>query len=133
VTAEVAKIKNAKIVLRNDTIANWEESTLILAKGEPAISFDEEGVAKLKIGDGKSIWSQLPFITSNAEGGDIVIPEDIQEQMDALNALVSGFDTRIQNAEADVGAAVLAAESADANVEELRIEMAAFATEQNAA
>ena len=133
VTAEVAKIKNAKIVLRNDTIANWEESTLILEKGEPAIGFDEEGAAKLKIGDGESTWNQLPYVISQAEGGDVVIPEDIQEQMDALNALVGGFDTRIQNAEADVGAAVLAAESADANVEELRLEMATFAAEQNTA
>ena len=77
VTAEVAKIKNAKIVLRNDAIANWEESSLVLVKGEPAIGFDEEGAAKLKIGDGVSTWSQLPYVVSEAEGGDIVIPEDI--------------------------------------------------------
>lgn len=133
VTAEVAKIKSAKIVLRNDAIANWEGSTLILAKGEPAIGFDEEGAAKLKIGDGKSTWSQLPYVISKAEGGDIVIPEDIQEQMDALNALVNSFDTRIQNAEADVGAAVLTAEAAEAGVEELRQEMTAFSEAQSAA
>ena len=77
VTAEVAKIKKAKIVLRNDTIINWEESTLILAKGEPAVGFDEEGAAKLKIGDGESTWSELPYVAANGEGGDIVIPEDI--------------------------------------------------------
>ena len=133
VTAEVAKIKSAKIVLRNDTITNWEDSTLILTKGEPAIGFDEEGAAKLKIGDGESTWNQLPYVISKAEGGDVVIPEDIQEQMDALNALVSGFDTRIQNAEADVGAAVLSAEAAEAGVEELRQEMTAFSEAQSAA
>ena len=133
VTAEVAKIKNAKIVLRNDTVANWEDSTLILAKGEPAIGFDEEGAAKLKIGDGESIWSQLPYVISKAEGGDVVIPDGLQEQMDALNALVNSFDTRIQNAEADVGAAVLTAEAAETGVEELRQEMAAFSEAQNAA
>ena len=133
VTAEVAKIKSAKIVLRNDTIANWEGSTLILAKGEPAISFDEEGAAKLKIGDGESTWNQLPYVISKAEGGEVVIPEDIQEQMDALNALVNSFDTRIQNAEADVGAAVLTAEAAEAGVEELRQEMTAFSEAQSAA
>ena len=133
VTAEVAKIKSAKIVLRNDTIANWEQSTLILAKGEPAIGFDEEGAAKLKIGDGESTWNQLPYVISKAEGGDVVIPEDIQEQMDALNALVNSFDTRIQNTETDVGAAVLTAEAAETGVEELRQEMTAFSEAQNAA
>ena len=132
-TAEVAKIKNAKIVLRNDTVANWKNSALILAKGEPAIGFDEEGAAKLKIGDGESTWNQLPYVISKAEGGDIVIPEDIQEQMDALNALVSSFDTRIQNAETDVGAAVLTAEAAEAGVEELRQEMVTFSEVQSAA
>ena len=53
--------------------------------------------------------------------------------MDALNALVSGFDTRIQNATADVGAAVLTAEAAEAGVEELRQEMTAFSEAQSAA
>ena len=133
VTAEVAKIKNAKIVFRNDTIVNWEESTLILAKGEPAVGFDEEGAAKLKIGDGVSTWSELPYVAANDEGGDIVIPEDIQEQMDALNALVNTFDTRIQNTETDVSTAVLTSEAAAAGIEELRQEMAAFSETQNAA
>ena len=133
VTAEIAKIKNAKIVLRNDTTENWVTENTVLLKGEPAIEFDEEGAAKLKIGDGESTWNELPYVTSTAEGGDIVIPEDIQEQMNALNALVNSFDTRIINAEADVGAAVLTAEAAEAGVEELRQEMAAFAEAQGTA
>ena len=53
--------------------------------------------------------------------------------MDALNTLVNSFDTRIQNASADVGAAVLTAEAAEAGVEELRQEMTAFSEAQSAA
>ena len=53
--------------------------------------------------------------------------------MDALNALVNTFDTRIQNTETDVSTAVLTSEAAAASVEELRQEMAAFSETQNAA
>ena len=53
--------------------------------------------------------------------------------MDALNALVNTFDTRIQNTETDVSTAVLTSEAAAANIEELRQEMAAFSETQNAA
>ena len=65
VTAEVAKIKTMKIVLRNDNSENWaevEESTILL-KGEPAIEFTADGETKLKIGDGVNVWKDLPYIS----------------------------------------------------------------------
>lgn len=64
-TAEVAKIKTMKIVLRNDNTENWaevEESTILL-KGEPAIEFTADGETKLKIGDGVNVWKDLPYIS----------------------------------------------------------------------
>ena len=139
VTAEVAKIKTAKIILRNDSTENWAAvaDTVILAEGEPAIEFDENNNAKLKIGDGLRVWKDLPYLAAESDnpegGGEVVIPDDIQEQMDALTNLVNGFDIRIQNAESSANAAVLASEEIRGIVDQLLADVAASAEAQNAA
>ena len=123
VTAEVANMKIAKIVLRNDSADNWATvaETAILLKGEPAIEFTNEGAVKLKIGDGITPWKTLPYFPTNNE-----VPENLQEQMEALTALVETFDTRISNTEIDVETAILTSESTAKMVEELQKEFAAF-------
>ena len=65
VTTEVANMKNAKIVLRNDITKEWTEveDTVILLKGEPAIEFTPNGETKMKIGDGVSTWKELSYIS----------------------------------------------------------------------
>ena len=130
VTAEVVKIKNARIVLRNDISENWAlvANTSILLKGEPAIEFDEENNAKLKIGDGIKTWAELPYFGSG--NSDVVLPDDILTQFEELSQTVGGFDIRIQNTESGVVAAVTASEEALALVGALREEVAAKALEQ---
>ena len=75
------KILNTRILLKYDTLANWEASTGILRAGEVAIATVPEGstgkevgsVATpqvlVKVGDGKSTFKQLPYITAKA--GDV--------------------------------------------------------------
>jgi hypothetical protein len=124
-------VKNAKIILRNDTSLNWasEEDNILLQRGEPAIEFDENNIAKLKIGDGQRTWNELPYLiteSGNTEGGgEVVIPDNIQEQMNALTELVNSFDTRIQNAESSANAAVLASEEIRGIVDQLLADVAA--------
>ncbi len=61
-----------KILLRNDILENWEVSSLILERGEPAVVLDAENkTAKIKIGDGVSTFSELPYST--------VTPDDVEE------------------------------------------------------
>lgn len=57
---------NTRIVLRNDSTANWlaSEST-VLMRGEVGIEFLENGKVKMKVGNGTSTWAQLPYF-----GGD---------------------------------------------------------------
>ena len=55
----------AVIQLRRATEKEWIELNPILRVGEPALSTD---VYKLKIGDGKCHWKQIPYLTSS--GGD---------------------------------------------------------------
>lgn len=76
VTAAVAQIKNAKIVLRNDSTEAWITENTILLKGEPGIEFDTNGNAKLKIGDGATPWKKLSYVaTGSTTEGDTSAPE----------------------------------------------------------
>lgn len=55
--ANTNKVLKTRIVQKFDTAENWEKSTLILLKGELAL--DE--LNRIKIGNGTSKWSELPF------------------------------------------------------------------------
>ena len=53
---------NTKIVLRNDSTANWlTNESVVLLKGEVGIEFMADGKAKMRIGDGVKTWSQLDY------------------------------------------------------------------------
>lgn len=48
---------NARIVLRNDSTANWlANSSQVLLKGEVGIEFLTDGTVKMKVGDGTRTW-----------------------------------------------------------------------------
>lgn len=60
------KTLTTQILLRNDTLANWQASARVLGKGEPAIVFDPntetEGYSvRVKYGDGVHTFSELPY------------------------------------------------------------------------
>ena len=60
------KTVKTRIVLRNDSTANWlANEAQILLKGEVGIEFLESGKIKMKIGDGIRTWAELPYF-----GGD---------------------------------------------------------------
>lgn len=67
-------LSNVKILLRNDTAANWTTENPVLGKGELGIEID---TAKFKIGDGTSTWSQLAYagtvVTASSTNGKIKI------------------------------------------------------------
>ena len=96
---EVESMKTAKIVLRNDTAANWAAvgNTLILLKGEPGVEFPEDGGApKIKIGDGVTVWNDLEYIA--IENDVPVVPGDtteLENRVTILEETVGGFDIRI--------------------------------------
>lgn len=52
--------QNIRLQLYNGTSSEWEESDLILRAGEPAYESD---TTKLKIGDGRSLYRDLPYIS----------------------------------------------------------------------
>lgn len=54
---------NARIILRNDTAANWASTNPVLAVGEIGA---ENNTGLLKMGDGETPYNSLPYINDNA-------------------------------------------------------------------
>lgn len=63
-----------QIITRNDTAANWTTANPVLAQGEMAI---ERDTMRLKIGDGVSAWSALPYRGVDGAPGDTVYEVDV--------------------------------------------------------
>lgn len=127
--------KIMKIVLRNDTTSNWNAvgDTVILLKGEMGVEFpDAGGEPKLKLGDGTTVWNQLPYIKTESNGGTADTSE-LEERVTILEETVGGFDIRIQNAESGVTAAVTAAEETQAEMELFKEEANTTFASQNEA
>ena len=58
---------DSRISLKKDTKTNWEQNNPVLLDGE-IIIVQEDSNLKLKIGNGYSTYSQLPFIIDNNWG-----------------------------------------------------------------
>ena len=78
-----------RIVLRNDTTANWlANSSQVLLKGEPAFEFQEDGQVKMKIGDGVSTWEELGYFA----GGEAYTIEELQAAVKKLENSVGQIE-----------------------------------------
>lgn len=59
---ELRNGKNTRIKLKYDTSENWNNSNLILYKGEMGIEFTPDGT-KIKIGNGLYEWKDLEYVS----------------------------------------------------------------------
>lgn len=77
------KVLKTRIQMKNDTSENWAKATTFVPlKGELIVYNDNDGNApRMKVGDGVTLLSGLPFITSS--GGSFLFqpeePEDAEE------------------------------------------------------
>ena len=72
-----------RIILRNDSTANWlANSSAVLSRGEVGFEFTESGQAKMKVGDGLTAWTNLPYFGEST--GALV---------NAIDEKVLAFDT----------------------------------------
>lgn len=66
------KILKSRILLKYDTVENWEASTLILKAGEvaigtiPSVDGSETVSPVIKVGDGEHAWSGLGYLYAKA-------------------------------------------------------------------
>ena len=97
--------RDRKIILRNDTAANWTSTNPILAQGEFGVESDTE---RAKIGDGTSTWTALSYINnwgSGGGGGSIAwgnITGTLSNQTDLQTALDGKADSVHTHSASDV-------------------------------
>ena len=63
-----------QIIIRNDTSAAWTLADPVLARGELGL---ERDTMRIKIGDGTSTWSALPYRGVDGAPGDSVYEVDV--------------------------------------------------------
>lgn len=87
------KTLKTRILLRNDTAANWETNkTTVLKKGEVGIEIDTN---KMKIGDGVTTYGNLKYFGGEAALNFEVFPKDDETDVAAITAATG--DTEIHN------------------------------------
>lgn len=82
---------NTRIVLRNDSTANWlTNEDQVLLKGELGIEFLESGAPKIKIGDGVTAWKALAYFGSDVKEAGVfqVTLAEGQTDLEAISAAV---------------------------------------------
>lgn len=81
---------NTRIVLRNDSSANWlTNESAVLLKSEVGVEFTADGKVKMKIGDGVKTWAELPYF-GGEEGHTFEVELAEGETHDAAIARVVG-------------------------------------------
>jgi hypothetical protein len=68
-----------RIILRRDTSVNWIQNNPVLLEGEPGYEIDTE---RIKIGDGQSPWSALPYYAGIT--GANRIPKTLTDEITVL-------------------------------------------------
>lgn len=89
---------NTRLVLRNDTSANWgTNGTKVLLKGEPIIVW-EGTTPKIKIGDGTQTVADLPWAFINSSDAQSLITTEISKLGWVKNVTITGTGNGLANA-----------------------------------
>ncbi len=89
---------NTRLVLRNDTSANWgTNGTKVLLKGEPIIVWDGT-TPKIKIGDGTQTVADLPWAFINSSDAQSLITAEIGKLGWVKNVTITGTGNGLANA-----------------------------------
>jgi len=92
-------VLNTRIVLRNDSSANWNSAVvnagdegLVLLKGEIGLEFTDNGV-KMKVGDGTTKWQDLSYFGGDSEDARVfeATVNEGETHNDALVRATSGY------------------------------------------
>ena len=106
---------NTKFKLRRDLETNWTTANPILADGEPVLS-KVEGVYKLKIGDGVTTFSNLPYYgggSSDADWETLLNKPFYEQQITAQNITINYEDDPNLSEELEGGAIIEAYKISD--------------------
>lgn len=94
---------NTRIVICNDTTANWGTSEKVLLKGEFGIEFPTSGAPKIKVGNGVDKFSALPYATmtpdevSSAISTAVTNASHSHSNKSILDAITASFTTSLKS------------------------------------
>ena len=89
--ANINKI-NTRILLRNDELSNWADSSLVLGAGEIALARRTDGSYEMRIGNGLSTWSQLGEQNFMLSANQVIGLEDSIESLSTSHYEVSALN-----------------------------------------
>lgn len=89
-----------RILICNDTTANWATSAKVLLKGEMAIEFLTDGTPKFKVGDGTNTFAALPYATMTASEVTTAITDAVNaaKHTHANKATLDAIEVALTNA-----------------------------------
>lgn len=91
--ALMKQIKQTRIILRNDSVANWiANNSAVLLRGEVGIEFPETGAPRIKIGDGASAWADLPYFGITPDSSITAINKNVFAIDGDSNLTMLGFE-----------------------------------------
>lgn len=120
------KILNTRIVLKNDSLANWNSSNIVLKKGEIALAAVESATDGsynvptylMKVGDGVSTFADLKWVAAAA--ADVYAWAKLENP--TIDQLPGNLKTAITNLQNAVGSGGSVAESIQAAINALEVE-----------
>ncbi len=67
-----------RLLLRNDSLENWESINPVLLKGEVGVAWsaDVAQPPRCKVGDGVKTWQELPYATVEVDGTSVVVKDN---------------------------------------------------------
>ena len=72
-----------RIQLRRGTTVEWNDANPVLAFGEPGVEVKTDTTLSVKIGDGSSTWSALPYFGELE--GDFVTPTELSTELSSYS------------------------------------------------
>ena len=110
---------NTRIVVCNDTQANWATSSKVLLKGEIGVEYSEDKGPKFKIGNGVDEFGDLPYAALTPEEIESLLEEasHTHDNKNILDSITAAFTTELNTklTGIEAGAEVNAIESVKVN------------------
>lgn len=105
----MAESLKTRIILRNDTLANWQSANPVVSNGEAAVVYDGSRV-RVKFGDGIKQFNDLAYLadydTDIANLNTLInnLTADVAKKVDRVANLASGAKSYVTNNVGDAGA-----------------------------
>ena len=75
------------ITLRQGTTEEWASSSVILKQGEAGLEYRADGSVKIKAGNDKDLWADLPYIGSDVKNANVFQVELAAGEIDDIEAI----------------------------------------------